>query len=82
MADRVSRLTGGVASLIVILRVGWLRSGLDAAGARDVLWALTGSELYRMLVVERGWSSDRYQWCLADTLIAGLLVARPFTGSS
>ncbi len=45
-----------------------LAPGLDRARARDVLWALTSRDIYRMLVVEKGWSSDAYEQWLADTL--------------
>ncbi len=40
---------------------------------RDILWAFTGRDLYRMLVVERGWSSDEYEIWLAKLLIDTLL---------
>lgn len=45
-----------------------LRKGLDAAAAHDILWALTSRDIYRMLVQERGWSSERYETWLARTL--------------
>jgi AcrR family transcriptional regulator len=41
--------------------------------ARDILWAFTGRDLYRMLVVERGWSSDAYEQWLAELLAQALL---------
>ena len=41
--------------------------------ARDILWTLTGSDVYRMLVRERGWSSQKYEDWLADTLVRSLL---------
>jgi len=50
-----------------------LRAGLDYASARDILWMLTGRDVYRMLVRERGWSSQKYQDWLADTLVHSLL---------
>ena len=39
----------------------------------DILWAFTGRDLYRMLVIERGWSSDEYEHWLAELLIQTLL---------
>ena len=39
---------------------------------RDILWALTGRDLYRMLVQERLWSSDEYEKWLANILIENL----------
>jgi AcrR family transcriptional regulator len=50
-----------------------LRPGLSYRAARDILWTLTGSDVYRMLVRERGWSSQKYQDWLADTLVHSLL---------
>jgi AcrR family transcriptional regulator len=52
-----------------------LRRGLDYATARDILWMLTGRDTYRMLVCERGWSSQKYQDWLADTLVRSLLAS-------
>jgi AcrR family transcriptional regulator len=50
-----------------------LRAGISAAMARDILWALTGREPYRLLVIEKKWSSDRYEKWLGDLLIRALL---------
>jgi len=50
-----------------------LRPELDHATARDIFWMLTGRDVYRMLVRERGWSSQKYQDWLADTLVRSLL---------
>lgn len=50
-----------------------LAKGLDAAKALDILWACTGRDLYRMLVVERGWSSDAYEQWLKRLLVKILL---------
>ena len=52
-----------------------LRAGISVPAARDILWALTGRESYRLLVVERKWSSDRYEKWLGDLLISALLSA-------
>lgn len=41
---------------------------------RDLIWAFTGRDLYRMLVIERGWSSDEYENVLAKVL--GFLVKK------
>lgn len=52
---------------------GRLRPGLSHKTARDIFWMLTGGDLYRMLVSERGWSPQQYQDWLADTLVHSLL---------
>ena len=49
------------------------RNHLSLPKIRDIFWAFTGRDLYRMLVVERGWSSDEYEEWLADLLIQTLL---------
>ena len=60
--------------MIISLRdAGRLRPELDHASARDVFWMLTGRDVYRMLVRERGWSSQKYQDWLADSLVYSLL---------
>jgi AcrR family transcriptional regulator len=52
---------------------GALRDGLDVAGAADVLWTLIHPSLWQLLVVERGWSPERYEQWLADTACAQVL---------
>jgi AcrR family transcriptional regulator len=52
---------------------GQLRPHLKKSDARDILWALTGRELYWMLVVDKGWSPARYQEWLADLICMALL---------
>jgi AcrR family transcriptional regulator len=45
-----------------------LNKKLTLAKARDILWALTGRDLYRLLVIERGWSSVEYEAWLGKLL--------------
>jgi AcrR family transcriptional regulator len=40
---------------------GGLRPGLDVDEAVDILYALAGTEVYRLLVEERGWDADQYE---------------------
>ena len=46
---------------------------LGLGRVRDILWMYTGRDVYRMLVLERGWSSDEYESWLAETLIRTLM---------
>lgn len=46
----------------------------DLYKIRDILWALTGRDLYRMLVIERHWTPDEYEAWLANVLIQNLLI--------
>lgn len=50
-----------------------LVKGLTIQKARDILWSLTGRDLYRMLVIERAWSSDEYEKWLGRVLAETLL---------
>jgi AcrR family transcriptional regulator len=62
--------------MIISLRdAGRLRPELDHATARDIFWMLTGRDVYRMLVRERGWSSQKYEDWLADSLVYSLLTS-------
>ena len=54
---------------------GRLRPELDHAAARDIFWMLTGRDVYRMLVRERGWSPEKYQDWLAGALVQSLLTS-------
>jgi AcrR family transcriptional regulator len=56
-----------------LVRKKALRAGLNSTAARDILWTLTSSEIYRNLVVDRGWSSQRYEDWLGNLLAAALL---------
>jgi AcrR family transcriptional regulator len=69
----------GEKGVITFLRdSGRLRPELAEKTARDIFWMLTGGDAYRMLVRERGWSPQKYQEWLADTLVHSLLSpARP-----
>jgi len=50
-----------------------LRSDLTVDSALDLTLALTLPELFRLLVVERGWGHLRYEAWLANTLVSQLL---------
>jgi AcrR family transcriptional regulator len=54
-------------------RAGALRKGLGADEALDILWAMTGADHYRLFVVERNWSANRFEAWLGDTLERFLL---------
>jgi AcrR family transcriptional regulator len=50
-----------------------LRRGLDVTRAADILWTLNHPNLWQLLVVERGWTPDRFEKWFADTAVAQLL---------
>lgn len=60
-------------SINMIATSGCLLKGLKESKARDILWAFTGRDMYRMFVVEQGWTSDEYETWLAQVLIETLI---------
>jgi AcrR family transcriptional regulator len=46
---------------------------LDLGDAADIVWATNATELYQLLVGQRGWSPQRYERFLADTWLRLLL---------
>ncbi len=50
-----------------------LSKGLTEIKARDILWAFTGRDMYRMLVVEQGWASEEYEKWLSQLLVNNLM---------
>ena len=62
---------GQIAGLLA--REEALRPGLTERDAADIIHALMSPELYRMLVIERGWTPGRYEKWLRETLAAQLL---------
>jgi AcrR family transcriptional regulator len=52
---------------------GALRRGLSVGAARDVVWTLCSLAVHDLLVLERGWSYERYESWLASALICELL---------
>ena len=59
-----------------LARAGALRPELRERDAADVIHALMSPELYRLLVVDRGWKADRYERWLVTTLQGQLLPSR------
>jgi AcrR family transcriptional regulator len=60
-----------------LARGGALRPELRERDAADIVHALLSPELYRLLVIERGWTTERYRTWLARTLVDQLLPASP-----
>jgi AcrR family transcriptional regulator len=71
------RFEGQKPHIVLLSEAGRLRAGLDVPAARDILWALTGWELYQSLVQEQGWTSDRYEAWLSELLVAALVGPEP-----
>ena len=62
-----------------LARAGALRPELRERDAADIIHALLSPELYGLLVIDRGWKTERYQPWLARTLVDQLLPRTPAT---
>ena len=60
-------------TITALHRENALKKGLQPRHALDLLWAFTGRDLYRMLVLDQGWSSTRYEKWLGEHLVQSLL---------
>jgi hypothetical protein len=58
-----------------LARAGALKPGLKERDAADIIHALLSPEVYRLTVVDRGWSADRYRRWLSAVLVEQLLPA-------
>ena len=56
-----------------LARAGALRTDLRERDAADIIHALASPEVYGLLVLDRGWSGERYERWMADTLRQQLL---------
>lgn len=55
-----------------LFKSGRVKKGLDKETASSILWMFTGREVYHKLVHESGWSPDKYQAWLRETLLVSL----------
>ena len=56
-----------------LARAGALRPKLRERDAGDIIHALMSPEVYRLLVVDRGWPPERYEKWLTETLVDQLV---------
>jgi AcrR family transcriptional regulator len=66
------RFTSQAPMIDLLIAEKQLKPGLDRTRAREILWAMTSRDLFRMLVVEREWSGDQYEAWLGETLVGAL----------
>jgi hypothetical protein len=50
-----------------------LPDGLPTDEAADIMWTYSSPELYRLLVLSRGWSPDRYGKFVGEALVDSVL---------
>lgn len=58
-----------------LFAAGLAKPGISLAEARRILWMYTSRDVYRMLVVGGGWTHDRYEEWLSQTLVEALVNA-------
>lgn len=68
--ERLSRMAGHARRLA---EAGDLRSDVSADEARDVFWLYTSPEVFDLMVVRRGWSTERFGAWVGRTYVAALL---------
>jgi hypothetical protein len=67
-AIRRQRHTGQSRIVAALLARGALDAELDRSVAEDIVYTLLSPDVHRILIVERGWSADRYERWLARSL--------------
>ena len=68
------RLSGEAHIPALLQASGRLQPGLSQSEVAAVLWTMTGTEVYSMLVFQRGWTPSHYEDWLGTALISLLLV--------
>ncbi len=71
--DRLSSRLAGCRRIVARLESeGNLRPDLDSSSAVDVLWTITSLRTWEDLVLDRGWSPQKYQRCVTRLLLNAL----------
>jgi AcrR family transcriptional regulator len=65
---KTQRIAGQRELLRVIAGADGLRAGLPLDEAADILFAVGSPEVYRLLVIDRGWSPERFEAWYVDTI--------------
>lgn len=74
---RQESLTGMTYFAADLVATGQLHPGLSADEVRDILCTYHGPDLYELLVLERGWSAERYGQFVAASMIGALIHGLP-----
>ena len=78
-----SRRRAGASSVVAgLIEIGGLRSGLDELMAVDILWMLNSADVFLLLVRRSGWSLERFELWLAQTMQEQLLGQYPAAGTA
>jgi AcrR family transcriptional regulator len=67
-AGKAQRFAGQRELVRVVIGTARLRRGLDLETAADAVYALGSPETYRLLVIDRGWTGDRFELWYGETI--------------
>jgi len=70
------RLTGMRRLAKLLKDRGDIRQEISVEEAGDILWTVNSEAVYDLLVVQRGWSAERYRDWIASTNARALLAER------
>jgi AcrR family transcriptional regulator len=76
---RLARMTQVARTLT---RKTLLRASRTVDETADIMWAYSSPELYRLLVITRGWTPERYGEFVGESLVDALLQRNPSTTTS
>lgn len=65
------------ARVLRLFEAGKAQKGLSVEKARRLLWMYTSRDIYRLLVLEGGFTPDEYETWLAQTLLTALVAPAP-----
>ena len=68
-----NRMSGATAFIQYLASLDGLAAGLTEQRAAELCWALMDGHLYRLLVVQRGWSTAEFTRWLSESLVTALL---------
>lgn len=71
--NKTQRFAGQSELLHILMARDGLREGLSSKAAADILFTIGSPETYRSLVVDRGWTAERFERWYAGTLARLLL---------
>ncbi|MFC4942646.1 hypothetical protein ACFPFQ_04035 [Pseudonocardia sp. GCM10023141] len=73
---RQEMLTGMTMFAADLMATGQVRPELTADEVRDLLWTYPSAEIYELLVLERGWTVQRYGRFLAEAMVRAVVADR------
>jgi AcrR family transcriptional regulator len=76
--DRLEDRLSGCRAIVVRLQAeNSLRHGLDPNAAADLLWTITSLRMWEDLVIQRGWSAEKYRQYVNRLLLASITNVAP-----